>query len=271
MGFDDSCNTSLVLGLGLSSSPSPSNYNNAIKRFSSQKLEPSLTLSLSGDPTVTVVAGDDKLFRQTSSQSGVSTGRVVKRERDGGDEIKERVISDYQEEDDDEESVSVRKKLRLTKEQSSLLEESFKNHSTLNPKQKQVLARQLNLKPRQVEVWFQNRRARTKVKQTEVDCEILKKCCETLTNENIRLHKEIQELKTLKLTNQPYYMHMPQSNLKMCPSCERICGGRHGGEGPRGGGGMATTVVVDGGKAKGANFSISTKPNFFNPYSAASC
>ncbi|KAM1683028.1 hypothetical protein EV1_033921 [Malus domestica] len=52
-----------------------------------------------------------------------------------------------------------RKKLMLSKEQSPLLDETFKEHNTLNPKQKQELAKQLNLRLRQVEVWFQNRRA----------------------------------------------------------------------------------------------------------------
>ncbi|KAJ0699723.1 putative transcription factor homeobox-WOX family [Helianthus annuus] len=61
---------------------------------------------------------------------------------------------------DDDENGLGRKKLRLTKEQSAFLEDSFKEHNTLNPKQKLILANQLNLRPRQVEVWFQNRRAR---------------------------------------------------------------------------------------------------------------
>ncbi|KAM1264254.1 hypothetical protein ACFX15_033644 [Malus domestica] len=52
-----------------------------------------------------------------------------------------------------------RKKLMLSKEQSPLLDETFKEHNTLNLKQKQELAKQLNLRLRQVEVWFQNRRA----------------------------------------------------------------------------------------------------------------
>ncbi|XP_059462676.1 homeobox-leucine zipper protein HOX11 [Corylus avellana] len=122
---------------------------------------------------------------------------------------------------DDDENGSTRKKLRLSKDQSAFLEESFKEHSTLNPKQKLALAKQLNLRPRQVEVWFQNRRARTKLKQTEVDCEYLKRCCETLTQENRRLQKELQELRALK-TSQPFYMQLPATTLTMCPSCERV-------------------------------------------------
>ncbi|KAM0904147.1 hypothetical protein ACQ4PT_018197 [Festuca glaucescens] len=122
---------------------------------------------------------------------------------------------------DDDEGASARKKLRLSKDQSAFLEESFKEHSTLNPKQKVALAKQLNLRPRQVEVWFQNRRARTKLKQTEVDCEYLKRCCETLTEENRRLHKELSELRALK-TAQPFYMNLPATTLSMCPSCERV-------------------------------------------------
>nr|VDC85463.1 unnamed protein product [Brassica oleracea] len=114
-----------------------------------------------------------------------------------------------------------KKKLRLSKDQSAFLEDSFKEHNTLNPKQKIALAKQLNLRPRQVEVWFQNRRARTKLKQTEVDCEYLKKCCESLTDENRRLQKEVKELRALK-TSSPFYMQRPATTLTMCPSCERV-------------------------------------------------
>ncbi|KAI8545718.1 hypothetical protein RHMOL_Rhmol07G0060400 [Rhododendron molle] len=61
----------------------------------------------------------------------------------------------------------------------------------------------------------------TKLKQTEVDCEYLKRCCETLTEENRRLHKELQELRALKNSN-PFYMQLPATTLTMCPSCERV-------------------------------------------------
>jgi hypothetical protein len=56
-----------------------------------------------------------------------------------------------------------------------------------------------------------------------VDCEFLKRCCETLTEENRRLQKEVQELRALKLVSPHRYMHMsPPTTLTMCPSCERV-------------------------------------------------
>ncbi|XP_062206050.1 homeobox-leucine zipper protein HOX1-like [Phragmites australis] len=125
--------------------------------------------------------------------------------------------------DDEDSGGGSRKKLRLSKDQAAVLEESFKEHNTLNPKQKAALAKQLNLRPRQVEVWFQNRRARTKLKQTEVDCEFLKRCCETLTEENRRLQREVAELRALKLVAPRHHARVPPpTTLTMCPSCERL-------------------------------------------------
>uniref|UniRef100_A0ACD5XDR4 Uncharacterized protein n=1 Tax=Avena sativa TaxID=4498 RepID=A0ACD5XDR4_AVESA len=205
-------------------------------------LEPSLTLSMPDDTTVTATASGGGCGGH--SVSSLSVG--VKRERpeegaDLGEMVSSTAAAAGAEDDDDG---STRKKLRLTKEQSALLEDRFKEHSTLNPKQKVALAKQLNLRPRQVEVWFQNRRARTKLKQTEVDCEFLKRCCETLTEENRRLQRELQELRALKFAPQPptttnasnsgppsssptppFYMQLPAATLSICPSCERTTAG----------------------------------------------
>ncbi|KAL6523360.1 hypothetical protein OROGR_016963 [Orobanche gracilis] len=131
--------------------------------------------------------------------------------------------------DDDEESkfsmdFRCRKKLRLNRDQTTLLEDSFKQQTTLNTAQKQVLAEKLNLKPRQVEVWFQNRRARTKLKQTEVDCEFLKRNCEKLSEENWRLKKELLELRSLLKIEAPPHAALPHflhHNPTAAAACEK--------------------------------------------------
>ncbi|KAK7352518.1 hypothetical protein VNO80_17940 [Phaseolus coccineus] len=166
----------------------------------------------------------------SSVSSFFNSSSFIKRERDqlAGEELElevEKFPSNLRVADLDQYGYS-KKKLRLTKEQSAVLEDSFKEHSTLTLTLKQELAKKLNLRARQVEVWFQNRRARTKLKQTEVNCELLKKCCESLTEENKMLQKELEELKSMKTALQgPLFMQLPVATLRICPSCERICGG----------------------------------------------
>ncbi|XP_078430472.1 homeobox-leucine zipper protein HAT22-like [Wolffia australiana] len=218
------CDTGLVLGLGYQSwvSTQPAaevrrRRGGAVKAEPKEApqrktaAEPLLTLSLS-DGTYHGVS-DVSSFSNPALTASVKKEKDTANEEDEADRLSSRIS--------DEEDGNARKKLRLTKDQSSLLEEKFKEHSTLNPKQKQALARQLNLRPRQVEVWFQNRRARTKLKQTEVDCEFLKRCCKNLTEENRKLQKELQELRAIRFA-QPLYMQLPATTITLCPSCERI-------------------------------------------------
>ncbi|GAA0183959.1 hypothetical protein LIER_42492 [Lithospermum erythrorhizon] len=128
---------------------------------------------------------------------------------------------DDDDDDDDNDNVNntngVRKKLMLTKEQTKFLEERFKCHPTINTTQKQVIAASLNLKPRQVEVWFQNRRARRKLKQVEVDYKLMKKCCDSLSEENRRLKRELQELRSLKFNQQtsPLFMQLSKASKRI--------------------------------------------------------
>lgn len=63
---------------------------------------------------------------------------------------------------------------------------------------------------------------RTKLKQTEVDCALLKKCCKSLGDENRRLKRELQELKAAKPSSPVYVEHPKATTLRMCPSCESI-------------------------------------------------
>ncbi|KAH1087987.1 hypothetical protein AAZX31_07G201100 [Glycine max] len=135
------------------------------------------------------------------------------------------MASNMEDEEESSNGEPPRKKLRLTKEQSRLLEESFRQNHTLNPKES--LAMQLKLRPRQVEVWFQNRRARSKLKQTEMECEYLKRWFGSLTEQNRRLQREVEELRAIKVgpptVISPHSCEpLPASTLSMCPRCERV-------------------------------------------------
>ncbi|EFJ09018.1 hypothetical protein SELMODRAFT_18217, partial [Selaginella moellendorffii] len=79
------------------------------------------------------------------------------------------------------------KKRRLSVEQVRSLELSFETENRLEPVRKMQLAQELGLQPRQVAVWFQNRRARWKTKQLEKDYDVLKAAYESLAEENKRL------------------------------------------------------------------------------------
>lgn len=95
------------------------------------------------------------------------------------------------------------KKRRLSVDQVKALEKNFEVENKLEPDRKVKLAQELGLQPRQVAVWFQNRRARWKTKQLERDYgvlkakyETLKLSFDTLQQDNEALLKEIKELKS---------------------------------------------------------------------------
>ncbi|RZS09814.1 hypothetical protein BHM03_00040946 [Ensete ventricosum] len=147
-----------------------------------------------------------------------------------------------------EEAEGTRRKLRLSEEQLSLLEDSFRAHNTLAhlllpmanprpllagpearagaevalaakasgsmvPKQKsQVVVLQLSSTlcgSRNVSSWtWSCLICRSKLKQTEEYCESLRKCCQRLTSENRRLERELMKLRAAR--------------LRMCSSCEKM-------------------------------------------------
>lgn len=89
------------------------------------------------------------------------------------------------------------KKRKLSDEQMKILEENFGNEHKLESEKKDRLAMELGLDPRQVAVWFQNRRARWKNKKLEEEYLTLKKI-----HESTILEKCLLETKMLKLTEQ---------------------------------------------------------------------
>ncbi|XP_077216483.1 homeobox-leucine zipper protein ATHB-40-like [Tasmannia lanceolata] len=93
--------------------------------------------------------------------------------------------------------VEVGRKRKLSVEQANFLEMNFGCERKLESARKDQLAAELGLDPRQVAVWFQNRRARWKNKQLEEECARLK----TL-HEAIVVEKSLLEAKVLELTEQ---------------------------------------------------------------------
>ncbi|KAI4321120.1 hypothetical protein MLD38_034541 [Melastoma candidum] len=95
------------------------------------------------------------------------------------------------------------KKRRLNVDQVKALERSFEKENKLEPERKSRLAEELGLQPRQVAIWFQNRRARWKTKQLERDYGVLKNDYDSLRadydfldQENKSLLSQLMELKT---------------------------------------------------------------------------
>ncbi|XP_074592156.1 homeobox-leucine zipper protein HOX14-like [Curcuma longa] len=87
------------------------------------------------------------------------------------------------------------KKRRLSEEQVKFLEMSFKDERKLESGRKVHLAAELGLDPKQVAVWFQNRRARHKSKQVEEAFVKLKMAHDLAVIEKCHLENEVMNLK----------------------------------------------------------------------------
>lgn len=84
------------------------------------------------------------------------------------------------------------RKRKLSDEQVRMLEISFVDDHKLESERKDLLALELGLDPRQVAVWFQNRRARWKNKRVEDEYTKLKNTYENVVVEKCRLDSEVR-------------------------------------------------------------------------------
>lgn len=82
------------------------------------------------------------------------------------------------------------KKRRLTATQVQFLEKNFEVENKLEPERKVQLAKELGLQPRQVAIWFQNRRARSKNQRLEKEYDSLKAAFDKLKTDYDNLFKE---------------------------------------------------------------------------------
>lgn len=85
-------------------------------------------------------------------------------------------------------------KKRLTQDQVRLLERSFTANKKLEPELKLQLANQLGVPPRQVAIWYQNKRARWKTQSLELDYNTLQVKLENALADRRRLEKEVMQL-----------------------------------------------------------------------------
>ncbi len=95
---------------------------------------------------------------------------------------------------EEESGLVLEKKRRLSLDQVKALERNFEVDNKLQPERKVKLAAELNLQPRQVAIWFQNRRARWKSKQLERDYGVLKASYDALILEFHNLKHENKAL-----------------------------------------------------------------------------
>ncbi|KAI3784189.1 hypothetical protein L1987_43283 [Smallanthus sonchifolius] len=86
------------------------------------------------------------------------------------------------------------KKRRLSNHQVKSLEKIFEVDNKLDPDRKVKVAQDLGLQPRQVAIWFQNRRARWKTKQLERDYNLLKSNYDVLKHNYHKLEQEKESL-----------------------------------------------------------------------------
>jgi homeobox-leucine zipper protein len=85
-------------------------------------------------------------------------------------------------------------KRRFSDDQIRSLETMFESETRLEPRKKLQVARDLGLQPRQVAIWFQNKRARWKSKQLEQDYNVLQSNYDNLASRFESLKKEKQAL-----------------------------------------------------------------------------
>lgn len=140
------------------------------------------------------------LLSSTSSHSGFNGSRSMLNFELCGSSInppfyRPRELEEASDDDLDEGLRHPEKKRRLSVNQVQFLEKSFEVENKLEPERKIQLAKDLGLQPRQVAIWFQNRRARWKTKQLEKDYDALRSTYNALKADYDDLLKDKEKLK----------------------------------------------------------------------------
>ncbi|XP_019164726.1 PREDICTED: homeobox-leucine zipper protein ATHB-13-like [Ipomoea nil] len=154
------------------------------------------------------------LGKRSMSFSGVETGNCEEGGHGGEDDLS------------DDGSQAGEKKRRLNMEQVKTLEKNFELGNKLEPERKMQLARALGLQPRQIAIWFQNRRARWKTKQLEKDYEVLKRQFDAIKSENDALQAQNQKLHAEIMALKNSRDHQPTESINLNKETEGSCSNR---------------------------------------------
>ncbi|KAG9150009.1 hypothetical protein Leryth_010067 [Lithospermum erythrorhizon] len=146
-------------------------------------------------------------------------------------------------------STKIPRKKRLNEEQVRLLEASFDCNKNLEPEMKLQLARQLGVPPRQIAIWYQNKRARWKNQSLEIGYNALQARLNDALLEKKQLEKQVKHLqeelqKERDRLMEKQYAHLPLSSISSCGD-EGGGSGNLGCDNEEGGGGGVTTRLLD--------------------------
>lgn len=111
------------------------------------------------------------------------------------------------------------KKRRLTPSQIQFLEKNFELDNKLEPERKIQLAKEIGLQPRQIAIWFQNRRARLKTNHLEKDYKELQARYNNLKADydSILMEKEKLQAKVLQMSENLLFTQKEKGNLESQP------------------------------------------------------
>ncbi|OVA11224.1 Helix-turn-helix motif [Macleaya cordata] len=119
-----------------------------------------------------------------------------------------------------------RLKKRLTEDQVRLLESNFNYDMKLEPDRKIQLARELGLQPRQVAIWYQNKRARWKNQTLELDYKALQLRLDSVLADKRKLEREVGRLRGELQKAQE--MQLRLTPIPIPPSSMSIYGDKNG-------------------------------------------
>ncbi|KAF7731258.1 hypothetical protein EC973_000674 [Apophysomyces ossiformis] len=116
----------------------------------------------------------------------------------------------------EEQNPPVRKRTRATPEQLAVLEETFAMNVSPNSKLRKQLAERLQMSERSIQIWFQNRRAKTKLLQKRAQMQMQQ------ASIRAQLYHYHQQQYGVRHPAYPPYYHHPQHHRMAIPRAQSV-------------------------------------------------